>query len=258
MIIDTFMFYNEFDLLEGRLEYLNPVVDKFIITESNITFSGNDKPYRFIDSIERYKKYLNKIIYIPLFFDKSQYDFTKKAEEQDFTHDAWKIEGLSRDAALDVIKCFSSDSLLLINDLDEIPKRGSIELAKTNYVEGEMISMIMPMYVYNLSCSNPLGWRGTTVVSVETALKWGSLNTLRLSRGTAQKYIYDGGWHLSYWGDYKDIVYKYKSFSHTELNRDDMLTEDQIRKNIQDSMNNPEINDPDLIEYFGKYQRKLF
>ncbi len=50
-IIDGFSFFNEFDILKLRLEYLQDVVDYFIISECNYTHSGKEKPY-----------YLNQII----------------------------------------------------------------------------------------------------------------------------------------------------------------------------------------------------
>ena len=37
MIIDSFLFFQELDLLEIRLEYLYPLVDKFIIVEARQT-----------------------------------------------------------------------------------------------------------------------------------------------------------------------------------------------------------------------------
>ena len=42
MIIDSFLF-QELDLLEIRLEYLYPLVDKFIIVEARQTFKGSLK-----------------------------------------------------------------------------------------------------------------------------------------------------------------------------------------------------------------------
>jgi len=39
-IYDYFTFFNEIDLLKIRLEYLYDYVDKFVISESNLTFSG--------------------------------------------------------------------------------------------------------------------------------------------------------------------------------------------------------------------------
>ena len=63
MIIDSFLFFQELDLLEIRLEYLYPLVDHFIIIEARQSFKGNAKDYIFEKNINRYEKYLDKIIY---------------------------------------------------------------------------------------------------------------------------------------------------------------------------------------------------
>ena len=42
-LIDTFLFFNEIEMLKARLEYLGPVVDHFVICEANIDFAGNKK-----------------------------------------------------------------------------------------------------------------------------------------------------------------------------------------------------------------------
>ena len=42
-IFDVFLFFNELDLLELRLETLYEVVDYFVITELFETFSGKSK-----------------------------------------------------------------------------------------------------------------------------------------------------------------------------------------------------------------------
>ena len=47
MIVDTFMFYNEFDILEKRLRLLNNVVDKFVLVESEETHVGKEKRLLF-------------------------------------------------------------------------------------------------------------------------------------------------------------------------------------------------------------------
>ena len=44
MIYDCFIFFNELDLLEIRLNELNDIVDKFVIVECTETFSKNKKP----------------------------------------------------------------------------------------------------------------------------------------------------------------------------------------------------------------------
>ena len=41
-VVDTFPFFNELDLLEIRLNLLDPYVDCFILSEATKTFSGLD------------------------------------------------------------------------------------------------------------------------------------------------------------------------------------------------------------------------
>ena len=71
MLIDSFLFFQELDLLEIRLEYLSPYIDKFIIVESCQTFKGEKKAYNFEINKKRFEKYINKIIYykIDSFFE---------------------------------------------------------------------------------------------------------------------------------------------------------------------------------------------
>ena len=47
MLIDSFLFHNEYDILEGRLEYLNDIVNFFVISEMDIMFSGKTKELNF-------------------------------------------------------------------------------------------------------------------------------------------------------------------------------------------------------------------
>ena len=43
MLIDSFLFFQEYDLLEIRLKYLYDHVDLFIIVESLQSFNGQEK-----------------------------------------------------------------------------------------------------------------------------------------------------------------------------------------------------------------------
>ena len=62
-VFDTFLFFNELDLLELRLNTLDAVVDYFVITEAKVTFSGKPKPLFYHENRNRFKKFENKIIY---------------------------------------------------------------------------------------------------------------------------------------------------------------------------------------------------
>ncbi|MGN0889698.1 MAG: hypothetical protein ACI4UY_12560 [Kiritimatiellia bacterium] len=56
MIVDSFPFFQEFDLFEVRLTILDPIVDRFIIVEGTRTYSGQPKPLRLLEAKERYAK----------------------------------------------------------------------------------------------------------------------------------------------------------------------------------------------------------
>lgn len=59
-IVDSFIFNNEFDLLDYRLGLLYPFVDHFITCESKFTFSGQVKPIHFMNHIYRYSQFRDK------------------------------------------------------------------------------------------------------------------------------------------------------------------------------------------------------
>ena len=44
MVFDCTPFFNEVDILEMRMNILDPYVDFFVIEESTVTFSGDKKP----------------------------------------------------------------------------------------------------------------------------------------------------------------------------------------------------------------------
>lgn len=61
MVYDCFIFFNELDLLEIRLNELDDVVDYFVLVEANRTFQNNHKPYYFDENKE------HLIIFIKIF-----------------------------------------------------------------------------------------------------------------------------------------------------------------------------------------------
>ena len=47
MVIDLLPFFNEIDILKLHLGIMDPYVDKFVIEESTVTFSGKEKELSF-------------------------------------------------------------------------------------------------------------------------------------------------------------------------------------------------------------------
>ena len=56
------MYYDEDELLDLRLNYLDKHVKKFVISEATYTHNGSKKKLNF--DIDKFKKFRDKIIYV--------------------------------------------------------------------------------------------------------------------------------------------------------------------------------------------------
>ena len=61
-IYDCTTFYSEHLMMDVRFHAMNDYVEKFIVTESTYSHSGEKKKLNF--DLDNYKKYKDKIIYI--------------------------------------------------------------------------------------------------------------------------------------------------------------------------------------------------
>ena len=104
----VFLFFNELDLLEIRLNVLNDVVDKFVLVESTQTFNAQPKPLYFEENKERFAKFSDKIIHIVC--------------DEDFTNEPnpWVIEHKQRLHIARGWKDCQDDDVIMISDADEI------------------------------------------------------------------------------------------------------------------------------------------
>ena len=55
-VFDAFPFFNELEMLEIRLNVLDDVVDRFVLVESTLTFSGRPKPLWYADHRARFAR----------------------------------------------------------------------------------------------------------------------------------------------------------------------------------------------------------
>ena len=70
MVIDSFIFFNEKELAELRVKYLDPVVDFFVVIEADITHQGKKKEWNFPNILDsKLNKFSKKIQYHKLNID---------------------------------------------------------------------------------------------------------------------------------------------------------------------------------------------
>lgn len=212
-IIDCFIFYNELDLLHIRLEELYNRVDKFVIIEANYTFAGNKKGWNFEENISRYSKYVDKIIYI-------------KVEDMPNNGNAWDNEYHQRNALTRSYSMFEDDDIIIISDLDEIPRNEIIQKIRDRTIQIP-VRLGMKFYNYNFNC----------FIS-QTQHNVPAVYYVKDARGiTPQKIreqhvhiIPDAGWHLSWFGDAEFCKNKIKNFAHQELNNEYFLSHLDARR----------------------------
>ena len=108
-IYDCFMFFNELEILKLRLEYLSPYVDYFVIVESRKTLQGKHKSLFFEENKEKFQNHLHKIKHIII------NDFPTGVAP--FT-----MESIQRNAMTSCLKNCNDHDLIMISDIDELPK----------------------------------------------------------------------------------------------------------------------------------------
>jgi beta-1,4-mannosyl-glycoprotein beta-1,4-N-acetylglucosaminyltransferase len=231
-VIDAFSFFNEFDILKLRLEYLRDVVDYFVISECNYTHSGNPKPY-YLDNIlgEFDDDIKSKILSVHYEPDITTYDFSNKTE-CNFESGFWKLERGQRNHTLTALSQFNENDLFMVSDADEIPRVEAIQYLKQQKLENDFIATAKcDLFYYNFKTFHDTLWGGTVFTTVSNVIEKGC-DFLRY-KAYEFPLIDNGGWHFSYIGDTERIRIKLQSFAHQEFNKDDIISDENILKSIE-------------------------
>ena len=129
-IYDCFMYYDEDQLLDLRLNILNEYVDKFVITESKFTHSGKVKERNF--NIRNFTKFKDKI----------KYFYIEKEPDNIL---AWHLKGISHNRLGETI-------LANLSAAEEYLRRRDLETAK--YFASKVIKTSKKFSSENLRASD--------------------------------------------------------------------------------------------------------
>lgn len=242
---DCFLFFNELDLLDLRLNILNEYVDYFVIVESAITFQGEDKEFLFEKNKSRYSKFENKIIYFQV--EKYELDFAKlpfiaepkNADEivlnkiyrfidacphfDKKTQFWWGNDFFQRECiwrALAEAKP-AADDMIIISDVDEIPNPEIVKSLKGKLFPESLFCLRQHEFCYYVNYYHNSDWVGTCCF-LYASFNNASLNAIRFStkrdEGLSPQIISDGGWHFTSIGNVEAIKNKIRSWGHREFN----------------------------------------
>lgn len=247
-IYDAFLFFNELDLLDIRINLLNDVVDKFVIVESTVTFSGKQKRLFFDENKDKFSQFRDKIIHVIV--DDTPEDFynlpfisnisSKKDEFKNkilkYLNESsgwgrnekqWGREIYQRESILNGLINCDDDDMIIISDVDEIPNPDEILNVRKN--PNGVFEFKQNMFYYNINTLKENDWSGPKISSW-SILKDNSLNILRQNKLTTTV-IKNGGWHLSFMGGESRIKDKIEAYAHQEFNND------FIKNNILNNIN---------------------
>ena len=231
MIYDCFMFFDELDLLEIRMNILDPVVDFFVVTEATTTQMGQPKKMYFAENMSRFEKFKDKIIYNPVDMGNI------------FFENQWSREVYQKNHCIDGLEKANSTDLVIFSDLDEIPNPRTLKKIIDNFDSEKIYHFAQEMYYFFINYKNVDGtllsstgefpginepkWLGTKVCTYKMAKEYG-LDALRhkemITNNENAIRVADGGWHFTYMGGTKSSVQtrikkKFGAFSHAEFNR---------------------------------------
>ena len=132
-IFDCFMYFDEEIVLDLRLNTLNDYVDYFVIVESSFTHKGEKRSLKF--NQQKFAKFKDKIIYIvydrePKNIQKIYETDSEAGKNAKYIFNAAYRENGQRDFIEQGLTMAENDDLILISDVDEIPRLENLDLKK--------------------------------------------------------------------------------------------------------------------------------
>lgn len=234
MVYDCFQFFNELDLLKLRLNVLSEHVDKFVLVESTVTFSGERKPLYYLENKCQFLEFQDRIIHIVV------EDTPNTKNTSAFDRDAFQKKARERG-----ILNAPENALIIFSDLDEIPNPKELQNIKNNFDSNKVYHFAQRQfyfYLNNEECSGKLlsfagdfvnvknkKWLGSYLFS-KSLLKKMSIEEIRVMKDPNYAIrIEDGGWHFTYMGGGKHssvierVRHKIQSAAHQEFNTPKIL-----------------------------------
>ena len=166
MVYDCFQFFNELDILKLRLHILSDVADRFVISESTVTFSGDPKPLFYEEHKEEFREFADRIIHVVV-------------RDTPMDCDAFARDHHQKCAVIRGLADAKPDDIVIFSDVDEIPNPDTLRTLLPQVEDGRIYMLAQRLFYgclnledvsgNNLSVTgefegaNPRRWLGTKV-----------------------------------------------------------------------------------------------
>ena len=264
-IFDCFMYFDEEQVLDLRLNVLYQNVDYFVIVESIYNHKGEKRNLLF--NSQKFEKFNDKIIYlvydkIPQLVEPIKETDNEKEKDGKYIMNALYRENAQRDFILEGLKSAKKDDLILISDVDEIPNLESIDFRK---IKNKIVMFEQNIFYYKLNRYLPnFKWFGTKACKKKDLINPQWLRNVKStkypffridtffsnSKYTNKFYVKNGGWHFSNLKNSVDIELKLKSYLHHHDYESEELGKEKIEELIK---NNSTIYDMFVDKTSSKY-----
>ena len=229
-------------MYEIRLNVLADKVDKFIVTESTYSHSGEKKKLNF--DINNYPKFKDKITYIVI--DKEPDGIVSENNNPVLQRsNSLKRIALSYDESLKALNNVDDNDFIMLSDNDEIPNLNSIQF-KNNKNDIILFNQLFFYYKFNLLYDKMI-WPGTKGCKKKMLKSLSWLRNIKLKKYpfwrldtlfSQTKYIdiniiKDGGWHFTNMKTPEDMYEKFMNFGHHDEFKLSGLTIDKIRDKVK-------------------------
>jgi len=227
-IYDCFMYCDEDLVLDIRLNSLNKFVDKFVIIES--VYAHNGEKRKLLFNKKKFSKFSSKIIYKIL---NKKPEGLIKINKINFENinsikilNAIKRENFHRNYILEGLKNANKEDIIIISDIDEIPKLDNFDFGK---IKNKVHIFEQKYFYYKLNLFDPeIAWYGSRACKFSRLLSPQWIRNIK-----AKKYYFwrldllfsknkyfnisiekNGGWHFSYLKNALGIRKKLKTYLH--------------------------------------------
>lgn len=214
MIVDATLYHNETELLDIRAHELAGVVGRHVVLASDRTFTG-----------------LLRDVTPP---DVPNVLFGVVSIGDGYT-DPWQREAIQRNALLAGLERCADDDIILLGDVDEIPRAEAVRQAAAQATLGRQVAFdqTLCLYYVNNVCFTQR-WRGTQAIRYDV-LKAITPQGVRNYRNATTYVVPNGGWHFSSLvldDPVGRLTAKIQAFSHQEVNRPEVLDPANIRQRV--------------------------
>jgi len=250
MIYDCFMYNNEVELVDLRINLLKHKVDHFVAIELSHTHSGKAKTQ------------------VPLQTHPQLDVIQVRVPDYVLGQGSWAIENYHRRQTTEVLdKLFRPDpqDTVLISDADEIPNPYVVD--SPVLPRGRLVQR---MHYFYLNTQADHTWYAGTVKLPWYELQQTDIQELRMLGHTGHcplPKIAEGGWHWSSLGPWSMVERKLGSFAHTEFATDE--AKQNVRRRREAGldihgmpMKVVEIKEPDypkyLVDHIDDYKEFMY